>query len=180
MKAINGYDSAETMGAGSASYDLPAGGYVCRILKVTDTPDRNYLVVEFDITEGQYKNYGTDTLERAGFNPCHFIRSYSERAVGFFKGFIKAIEESNPGYKWDWNEQGLVGKMIGLTIGVEHYTKRDGKHGTRPYVDRNTTTLAIREGRFKVPEPKGYAPDEPAASETTVTFDNGIGGELPF
>ena len=51
----------------------------------------------------------------------NFFRSYKESTIGFFKGFITAIEKSNPAYRWDWNEQGLKGKLIGIVLQEEEY-----------------------------------------------------------
>ena len=36
---------------------LPVGGYICKILRVEDHPDREYLRIEFDIVDGKYKDY---------------------------------------------------------------------------------------------------------------------------
>ena len=36
---------------------LPAGGYVCGITSVEDVPEKEYLKFEFDVAEGEYKNY---------------------------------------------------------------------------------------------------------------------------
>ena len=186
MKAIQNFDTVEVMGnsGGNANYDLPAGGYVCRITGVEDFADKQYLRIEYDIAEGEYKDYGADTLERAGFTPCHYVRSYTKRAEGFFKGFINAIAESNPGFKWNWDESTLVDKLIGLTIGVEHYTKRDGSDGTRPYVDRNLSVARIRNGEFKVPGDKtakgSYAPAPAPSKPTFAEMPAASDDDLPF
>ena len=36
---------------------LPAGGYICGITSVEDVANSEYLRFEYDIAEGEYKNY---------------------------------------------------------------------------------------------------------------------------
>lgn len=47
-----------------------------------------------------------------------------------FKGLIKAIEESNPGYTWNWDERTLNGKLCGMIFREEEFEKNDGSTGT--------------------------------------------------
>ena len=57
----------------------------------------------------------------------------------FFKGFITAVEESNPTFKWDWNEQKLKGQRIGVVLREEEYIPQQGPNAgkvkTRLIVD---------------------------------------------
>lgn len=140
---------------------LPVGGYICSIWSVEDVPDKEYLKIEYDIVEGEWKNYGVEVTERAGFNPLRFVRSYKQSALGFFKRMISAIEKSNPGYHWDWDERSLIGKKFGAVLGEEQYQKRNGNIGTRIYLDREVTVDAIRHGEFKVPALKTLPGHEP-------------------
>lgn len=52
----------------------------------------------------------------------------------YFKGFITAVEESNPGYKWNWDEKTLKGKKIGIVFRMEEYSYNgyDGE-AARPF-----------------------------------------------
>lgn len=52
-----------------------------------------------------------------------------ENCVRMLKAFITAVENSNPGFKYDWNKDvaQLVGKKIGLVFGLEEYEANDGK-----------------------------------------------------
>ena len=151
MKKINDYENTQAAGEFTR---MPAGGYVCIIKKVEDNADREYLHIEFDVAEGPFKNYALDTCERAGFWPLKFNRNYGGKSLKFFKAFIEAIEATNNRFKWDWDEQKLVNKGLGIVLQEEEYEKRDGKVGTRlnPYLF--TTATKIREGDFTVPAPK--------------------------
>lgn len=179
MKIIPNYNDIDPNEGGSFE-NLPVNGYVCVITKVTDKPDKEYLEIEYDVAEGKYSGWWSKTAERAGFWGGKLIRSYKDTAAGFFKGFTAAVEQSNPGYKWDWNEQSLVGKAIGLVIALEEYRKQDGTYKDRLYVARNASVDKIRKGDFTVPQYKPVA-NKPAAQSTTSGFSEvDDGSEIPF
>lgn len=75
---------------------VPPDGYICRITSVEDVPDKEYLRVEFDIAEGDFKGNYQTLYENKGFWGGSFVRSYKEKALPFFKSFTTAIENSNP------------------------------------------------------------------------------------
>ena len=175
MKPIANYDSIEAQGNEEYKRLVP-GGYVCRITKVEDHADKNYLYIEFDIAEGEYTGYGSSCLERNGFTPLRMYRSYSDKAAGMFKGFIQNIEASNSNYHWEWKEQSLVGRLIGIVLGEEEYKKQDGSIGTR-FNARDKTVDAIKNGRFKVPEKKTLPVEQ---NTTTFTALDDSTDDLPF
>lgn len=175
MRAISGWENVEAQGNEEYKRLVP-GGYVCRITKVEDNPEKSYLYIEFDVAEGEFTGYGSSCLERNGFTPLRMYRSYTDKAAGMFKGFTQNVEQSNPNYKWEWKEQSLVGRQIGIVIGEEEYKKQDGSIGTR-FNARDKTVDAIVNGRFKVPEKK-LLPQE----QTTPTFSalDEDDSDLPF
>jgi hypothetical protein len=116
-------------------------------------------------------------MERNGFWPIKLYRSYSDKAAGMFKGFIQQIESVNPGYKWDWKEQTLVGRCIGVVLGEEEYKKMDGSVGTRLNITRTKTPEDIRSGNFKVPEKKTLPQEQNTAPAFAPVDDS---EELPF
>ena len=151
MKAINNWNEVKAAG----NFDRPGpGGYVCVIKKVTDFPEKEYLEIEYDIVEGSYKGYAADTAERAGFWPLHFRKSYKEKALGWFKAMINAVEETNNGYHWTWDEKSLVNKGIGIVLQEEEYEGRDGKIKLRLQPWEFKTANEIRSGTFDIPERK--------------------------
>ena len=130
------------------------GGYVCRIESVQDVVEKEYLKIEYDFAEGEHKQHYFELFQAKGFWGGRFIRSYKEKALPFFKSFNTAVENSNPGYKWDNDERKLLTKFVGLVLAEEEYRKNDGKIGTRLYVDQTRSVDEIRKGNFKVPELK--------------------------
>lgn len=133
---------------------LPVGGYICRIERVQDVMEKEYLRIDFDIFDGDHKGRYADLFEKKAFWGGNFIRSYNDNSLPFFKAFLTAIENSNKGFEWKNNEMDLVGKMIGLVIGYEEYNKKDGTVGERTYVAQVRSVDSIRKGDFKLPELK--------------------------
>lgn len=69
-----------------------------------------------------------------------------------FKGFTTAVENSNPGYTWDWNEESLIGKKICGVFGLEQYQKQDGTTGMATKLDHFRSLDKLAE--VKVPQVK--------------------------
>lgn len=144
MTPINGYKEAQAIMGGGES--LPPGGYKCVIVKATEAlskSGRPMLLICLDITDGQYKGYfsrlfrSRQERDKADGKetkwPCIMYQLADEEAVGRFKGTIKAIEDSNPGYSWEgskWDEKTLKGKAIGVVFREEEYEKSNGEIGT--------------------------------------------------
>lgn len=177
MKPIKGYDKIQASGDFER---LPAGGYVIKIQSVKDEPEKEYLRITYDIAEGpeagRYKNETAENDYRHSF-----IRSYKEKALGMFKAFTNALEESNPGYKWDWNEEGLKGKLLGVVIGYEEYEANDGNVKERQRIASCTSAEKIRKGEFKIPELKKLASSSrPTPSGIPEGFSPLNDPDLPF
>ena len=175
MNPINNWNNIEAQGNEEYKRLVP-GGYVCRITKVEDHADKNYLYIEFDIADGEYTGYGSSCLERNGFTPLRMYRSYSDKAAGMFKGFIQNIEASNSNYTWEWKEQTLVGRLVGIVLGEEEYKKQDGSVGTR-FNARDRSVASIRDGKFKVPEKKTLPVEQ---NTTAFTALDDPTDDLPF
>ena len=186
MKPINNY---ETVQATTGEFKKPTpNGYICKITLADDYPfDANtgkgaYLKIEYDIASGEFKDYYTEQYNRFGgdFWAATMFRSYKETALGMFKRFINCIEESNIGYKWNWDEKTLQGKFIGLVIGEEEYWKNDGTIGTRMYVKNVKTVEQIKHGDFKVPELKKLDGVSAPTSVPVGAVADDTDDELPF
>lgn len=161
MNITPGYDKA-------AAYDgsverLPAGGYICRILKAwveTTLNGSEQLALALEIAEGDYAGYAKRQFDsRKATNPkakwpCvfkQFTLGTDGQTNPFFKGMLKSIEESNTGYVWNWQETGLANKMIGMIFREEEFNASDGtiKTTVRPAFPRSVKR--IRDG-VEVPE----------------------------
>ena len=157
MKKISGYDKIQE---GGSFKKLPVGGYVVKILDATDVPEKEYLRISFDVAEGEYKGffaeeYKNDTRDGKKWpNAGTFIRSYKEKALPMLKGFTAAVEKSNKGYSWDFDEKTLKNKVVGLVLGEEEFVNSSGKVRTRTYVSAVRSVDTIKKGEFTVPELK--------------------------
>lgn len=164
---------------------LPAGGYIARITAVKDVPDKLYLQITFDIAEGEFKAFYAET--DAAHEWLHsFVRSYKETALGMFKGFLKAIDESNDtGFEAQaekgFDERKLVGKLIGILVGYEEYISNRGDVRERVRVTGTRTVKTIREGKFKVPELKKLSDDQARpAQQAAPAYESPVDGFTPM
>lgn len=146
---------------------LPLGAYVCKVInaQVQDNGYGEQLCIVFDIAEGEYagfykKEFAANTMENKKYKgvlrmflPKHDGSEQDEWTKRTLKGLVTAFEKSNPGYKWNWNEQSLVGKNIGVLYRNEEW-EYEGKTGwtARPF--RAISTDSVRSGEFTLPKDK--------------------------
>ena len=154
MKRINNWENIQE----STTFKrLKPSGYVCKILKVEDHPDKEYLKIYFDVNEGEDKGYFKSQFEkdarkeRKWPNAGTFIRSYKDSAASMFKGFTNAIERSNKGYQWNFDEKTLVNKVVGLIIADEQYQNQKGQVRVRNYVAAVRSVETIEKGEYEIP-----------------------------
>lgn len=181
MKPIKGYNAAQASGGFER---LAPGGYVVKILDVKNDEAKEYLKVVYDIVEGseagRFKNEEPDNDYRHSF-----IRSYKEKALGMFKSFIRAIDESN-GTKFDeriekgLNEPELIGKILGVVIGYEEYDANDGTVKQRQRLVSCMSADRIRRGEFKVPELKKLEGTSAPAVSPVAGLSPFNDADLPF
>lgn len=182
MRPIQGYNNIKASGEFER---LAPGGYVIKItdVKDEDADDKQYLRITYDIAEGPEAGRFKDTDEEHIFSH-QFIRSYKEKALGMFKAFTQAVDESN-GTKFTdqvetgFNEQQLVGRILGVVLAEEEYENNRGEVKTGLKVRNCMSADRIRKGDFKVPELKKLkqkaAPNAIPEGFTALTDD-----DLPF
>lgn len=199
MKAFNGF-KAEASNKGSGQ--LPAGPYVAiiRAVKIDGQEPDQTLILRLDIAEGDYtdyykKRYIADSERKNSKypakykgdfrlripNPANKKALYPESDLNRFNDAMYRIEESNPGYHWDWNEQGLVGKYVGLSV-------RQGTYNGSCYTKPARLEIAgdVRQGLIAVMPPMEPKSDayEPPVYEAPVDQQTGFQqvdtDELPF
>lgn len=171
--------------AGESQRLIP-GGYICTITAVEDVPDKEYLRISFDIADGDFKGYATDSAKRLGSWPydCQYIRSYKPAALPFFKRMCTAISKSNGNFIFDGgtvnsDEKTLIGKAVGLVLGEEEYIGNDGNLKTRVRVVGEHPVDNIKQGKFKVP-PLKKLPDDDIPLNTPTISETSEPGGLPF
>ena len=184
MKRIDNFDEVQ---ATTGDFAKPtAGGYVCKIVNVVDMPlndegKGDYLRIEFDIAEGEFKGYYREQFVKWGGTwIASFIRSYKEKALGMFKHFTNCVEESNARYLWDWNEAGLRGKLIGLVLGEEEYINASGETKVKLAVKEIKNIEDIRKGNFKIPNLKKVENANLGSATQFVPIANNSTDDLPF
>lgn len=164
---------------------LVAGGYVCQLTKVVDVPKDEYLDIEFDIVEGDFKGYAADCLDRNGFCPLHFRKYYNEKSAFYFAKFLQAIDATNKTKFYDdfmegsLDEKKLLKKGIGIILQEELYRNKDGKDRSRFNAFEFTTAKDIRDNKFTTPDvldSRGEEKENASPVFAEITED----GELPF
>lgn len=145
---------------------LPAGGYVCKIVKLEEVKSRNdreMIKVMLDIAEGdekdRFRNQYTEDNRTEKKWKCNFFQSisYSDGNTSRgFKTFVEMCRKENDNFNVNWGSgfsECFKGKLIGMLFRREEY-EYDGKRGwnTRPY--RVKEIEDIRAGNFEIPEDK--------------------------
>lgn len=168
---------------GTSGPKLTPGGHICRTRTVLLTKSKtgnDMLVADFDIVEeGDFRDYYKRQYEyRIRYNqnaswPGRYympIANSDGTTNTRFKGFVTAIEESNPGYRFNGDEQGLQGKLLGFNFGEEEYcVESTGEIKTTVKPAYAVSVAKVREGVIP-PAKKPYTP--PGASGNT-------GGQSP-
>lgn len=170
---------------------LPAGGYVCQIVnaRVEENAWGDTLIIAHDVCEGDYsgifkRDYDNNTNENKKWRGTFRLNlpkddgseqdEWKKRTLG---NTIWAIEESNPGYTFDWDEKKLKGKKIGLIYRNREWSM-NGRTGWTTEAGGADSIDNIREGKFKPLK------DRPVANKSEGVFTNAPANDedddLPF
>ena len=192
------YEGFKSEASGKKYPMLPAGTYVAGIKNVKidgQEPDQQ-LVLRLDIIEGEYAGYYTKRYENdsqsAGYdqqyqakykgdlriqvpNPDNTKRSHPEWDVRTFNNAIYCIEQSNPGYKWDWDEKKLKGKTVGINV-------REGTYNGNVYTQIGRLEVAedVRQGIVETMKPKKPSGQTVTGVDAQTGFTGVETDELPF
>lgn len=192
IKQYGGYAAKKS---GGAREILPAGGYVAKIVsaKVDSTQWGDKLIVAFDIAEGDYReffkkdfdgNVNEDKKWRGVYRlsiPADDGSEQDEWKKRSFNNFAFALENSNNGYVWDWDESKLKGKMFGVLFRNKEW-EMNGRTGWTTEACSAIDAQSVRDGKFKMPKDKPLNGNGSAASsrfETTAPA-NESDDDLPF
>lgn len=185
MKKPQGYDEAQAFGEFET---LPAGGYKCLIKKVVCEATNNgkeYLKIGFDIAEGKYKEFyqkkfANDTRDNPKWSGIWtvFTEGYNPGTTNpKFKGLITSVEASNEGFKFNFNEQELVNKKVGLVFREEEFEGTDGQvhTGIKPFY----AVSYDKAEEAKIPNAKKIQ-EKGEAFEDFVNSVSSDNNDLPF
>ena len=130
--------------------NLPVAPQICKVVKIEDIADKEYLKVYFDIADGEYKGFFKEKADNLGEWPSQGItyRSYKKSAEKFFMAFIKAIEKSNPNFKWNWDETKLIDKLFVANFGEEEFVW-DGERRVKVKCQEIRSLQALRDNKIK-------------------------------
>lgn len=199
IKRFGDYEQTKAYG----NYEqLPKGGYVLRILGVETRTNRSgeYLFISADIYEGDYiqfftREYKNQQSEDKKWH-CNYLLNIptddGSEQDGWtkrrFKTFTEALEDSNAGYHFDWDEQKFKGKLIGGLFNEREYETNDGQIRRATNWGGVASVENIREGNYTLPKDRtidrGYATPAPApsipATNGFMDIPDGLDEELPF
>lgn len=191
------------------TFKLPAGGYICKIIgaKVEDYSWGQVIAIAFDINEGDQKDFykkqfDANTSEDKKWKGTYRLNvpkddgsqqdAWTKRR---FKTFTDALEESNSGYHFDWDETKFKGKLFGATFAETFYKVKDtGNCGTYTAVYDIVPAEKIRKNAFrKIPDlyvPKKLVNDYNAwkagksenkpGNDGFMNIPEGVDEEVPF
>ena len=192
MKPFSNYAETETR---KPKEVLPAGGYLLEILGVQyENGTEGYsdkLVLSFDIIEDPFAGYyrrnynsqsGEDKKWKGTFQLWVPSDDGSERdswTKSKFKSVMEAFEESNEGFTWEWDENKLKGLRIGGVFNRKEYDF-NGHHGFYTRCKYLTTTKAIVNGSYSMPEDEYLNTSTPTSEEGFMELPAGLEDKLPF
>ena len=140
MEIIKDFDKIEAKGMDDFR-GLPIGAYECVIkdarINHNEITGKNTLKISVDIASGEYKDffkksYENDTrIDKKWNNNAVRYLAYEGENVSYFKGFLTIVENSNPGYEWNWEESTLKDKKLVGVFQYEEYEKQDGTKGIK-------------------------------------------------
>ena len=154
MEPIKDFDKVEAKGMDDFR-GLPIGAYECVIMDArvnhNEQSGKDTFKVSVDIASGEFKDYfrkmyENDTrIDRKWNNNAVKYLSYTGDNVAYFKGFITTVENSNVGYKWDWDETKLKGKKVCGVFQYEEYEKQDGTKGIKVRLNKFRSLDKLKE-----------------------------------
>ena len=195
MKKFNNWENVK---AASEFVPLSAGGYIVELknAKVKEYKNQNgdafeRFEIAIDIAEGEFKDYyANDYCNQTNedkkwkgvlrlYMPKEDGSEQDEWTKSRFKSFIEAVEDSNPGFHWDWDESKLRGKKIGCLFRLEEW-EYNGKTGKKAQPFKAVSVEKIKSGNFKIPKEKLLEKNASAPTAPTPEFRDIPDEDVPF
>ena len=154
MKKIENWNEIEAKGMDDFKA-LPIGAYECKIINAVENHNeqsgKTTLKVMVDIASGKYKDYfkkrydSNTAIDRKWDNNATKYLAFEGENTSFFKGFITIVENSNVGYKWNWEESTLRDKKLVGVFQYEEYKKQDGTKGIKVRLNKFRSLDKLKE-----------------------------------
>ena len=191
MKAFNGFKSEASS---TKVPPLPVGTYVAKIkaVKIDGLEPDQRMIIRVDVCEGPFTDYFLTQYKRAKEsskyepkykgdykiripNEANTKSQYPESDIRRFNDMIYRIEQSNSGYHWDWNENGLVGLLVGINMVEDEY---NGYKFTK--IGRLEIADDVRKGIVQPAKKKDQQGDADDSQYVDKGFTAVETDELPF
>lgn len=155
------------------------------------------LDVYVEVVEGEYKDYYAKKFEADKANnenakwkgvvkiniPKEDGSEQDDWTIKSFNSNILAIEASNPGYTFDWDEDKLDGKKVGLVLRKKEWCF-NGRNGFYSEPFKFISLDDIKAGKFREPKakllPEGTISTSSDAINNFVSVDENSPEEVPF
>ncbi len=154
MEIIKDFDKVEAKGMDDFK-PLPIGAYECTIVIARENKNeesgKTTFKVGVDIASGEYKDYfkkmydNDSRIDKKWNNNAVRYLAFEGENVAYFKGFLTCVENSNPGYKWNWDEKTLINKKICGVFQYEEYEKQDGTKSVKVRLSKFRSLDKIKE-----------------------------------
>lgn len=175
---------------------LPAGGYVAQIqsAKVEQYSWGNILAIAYDVTEGEHANHFRKQFEEntdpnRKWKGIFRLTIPNEKSKYFssekrtFNNFIYVLEQSNPGFHFDWEEQHLKGKYFGALVRNKEFLSDKGEKISTTECGGCIDVKSIRDGSFTPLKDKRLKDDVISGINTQASGSGDIfddDDDLPF
>lgn len=193
MQKFKDYDTTRSY---SDAKTLPKGGYVLRIMNAEEKENSNgkYIEVSCDIEEGEFKGFFMDDYKSQDREDkkwhCKYLlnepKDDGSEKDGWtkrrFKTVTEALEESNSGYHWDWDETKWKNKLIGGLFNIREYESQKGEIRQATNLKQLCSVEKIRSGSFKLPKDdlKERKIASPADEDGFMPIPETTGDDLPW
>lgn len=169
--------------SGSGFQQLPEGAYILRIERIEPHEDRQYIFVEWDVADGEWKGWAGGS----NFPPHDVVSWKNGSALSMAKHKLHILSDDNPGFDAerafqddDW--RAFEGKVFGAVIRRRLYTKKDGTDGEGIEIGTWKHVGDIRRGDWKPMRPRDSRDtSQPKPAETPAQGANDLyDSDIPF
>lgn len=205
IQGFKDYDKTQVYGNFKS---LPKGAYIIEIkdAKVKESDGNQRIELAFDIADGEYKGYYADNYKNQKdedkkwkgiatlWVPKDDGTEQDEWSKRRFKTFTTALEDSNPGYRFDWDETKFKGKKVAGLFRYKDFEGDDGKPHRTLQLNSYCSIDDFKKGNYKLPKDyfkHGWTEDgdtsapsvtdpAPADENGFMKVPEGVDDEIPF